>query len=127
MSHKIYDFFRAAYHWSEPLFFISIAALVVLPFTSLQIRWELWFYGLQLLIATLAVAGLSRFICTTMRENYWRKRMQDTPLDMTKIMFLEDEDRRDLSRIAADEAARAAAAEQQRVETSWWVNHNRGF
>ena len=123
MKHRIYAVFYALYSWSEYVFFASVLALVVIPFTSLPDRAMAWWVALHFFVVALICRWLGLAVCSTLQRRH------RTAAAVDPAIFADDSERaRHHARLAAlDAERRLATTRQQDMTTAWWVNRNRGF
>jgi hypothetical protein len=128
MAPKFYAFFYVIYAWSERVFFLLLAALLVIPFMTFDSRWHTWLLVVFAALSLPLVAKLAERICRVLLATQAKKASPPFPAPVDD----EFEEQR-LAAIARRQAAidaearhAAGAAEQQRrLETAWWINRNR--
>ncbi len=121
MMHRIYAVSYAVYYWSESLLFAALAALFVIPFTSLDARFAAWCVALLVCFLSAVASGISQALCRALMRRH-RTRRQFTDEEARKIEFLEQE--RQASHVAS-EADRLASERHQQTIDAWWINRNR--
>lgn len=119
--HRIYAVSYAVYYWSEWLIFVALAALFVIPFTSLDARFAAWCIALLVCFLSAAASGISQALCRALICRH-RAQRQFTDEESHKIDFLEQQ--RQASHVAS-EAGRPATERHQQTINAWWINRNR--
>lgn len=121
MMQKIYAASYAISCWSEWLFFAALAALFVIPFTALDVRFAAWCAAVLVAFSSMAARGISQAFCRALLRRH-RTSRQFTNQEARQIEFLEQQER--ASQLAVD-AGRQEAERLQQDVAAWWVNRNR--
>jgi hypothetical protein len=121
MIRRVYAASYAVYFWSYWPFLLAIIALFVIPFTSLEARFETWCDALAIALASLMASVLSEALCRALLR--WRGAKRGfSDEEARRIEFLEQE--RCGLHLAREASQLAAERSRQNVE-AWWINNRR--
>ena len=121
MIRRVYAASYAVYFWSYWPFLLAVIALFVIPFTSLDARFETWCDALAIALASLVASVISEALCRGLL--CWRGEKRGfSDGEARRIEFVEEQ-----ARVlqVAPVATRPGAERDRQIVEAWWIQNRR--